>query len=250
VLLEQTLIGSVKMLIEILGMLSPHASSRAARIQRYVVELSAALSVPNRWQWNLGALVSQLGCAMLPKELLAKVERAEPLSSDERGLYESHPQIAGKLLAAIPRLDDVAAIVTAQYGPLRFADKPDAFADWDLRGMGQLLLRTAVEFDQSITRGLGREAALEAIRSLKLSAPPSLFTALRTVTIARPPAVIREVRLRDLLPGMVLEQDLVSAKGIRLVPAGQEVTRTLIVKLTSIAEGVGVAEPFRVRVIT
>jgi hypothetical protein len=38
-------------------------------------------------------------------------------------------------------------------------------------------------------------------------------------------------------------------KGIRLVPAGHEVTRTLMVKLASCAEGVGVGEPFRVRVL-
>jgi hypothetical protein len=47
---------------------------------------------------------------------------------------------------------------------------------------------------------------------------------------------------------MVLEEDLVSPKGIRLVPAGQEVTRSLMVRLESIAGGVGVAEPFRVLV--
>jgi hypothetical protein len=48
----------------------------------------------------------------------------------------------------------------------------------------------------------------------------------------------------------MLEEDLVSPKGIRLVPAGQEVTRSLITRLTSIAAGVGVAEPFRVLVPT
>ena len=47
---------------------------------------------------------------------------------------------------------------------------------------------------------------------------------------------------------MILDEDLVTPKGIRLVPSGQEVTRTLIVRLTSIADGVGVAEPFRVQV--
>ena len=49
---------------------------------------------------------------------------------------------------------------------------------------------------------------------------------------------------------MLLDEDLVSPKGIRLVPSGHEVTRTLLVRLSSIADGVGVAEPFRVRVPT
>jgi hypothetical protein len=56
--------------------------------------------------------------------------------------------------------------------------------------------------------------------------------------------------LKDLAVGMILDEDLVSPKGIRLVPMGQEVTRTLIVRLTSIASGVGIAEPFRVQVST
>jgi hypothetical protein len=33
------------------------------------------------------------------------------------------------------------------------------------------------------------------------------------------------------------------------VPAGHEVTRALIVKLQSIAQGIGVTEPFRVKVL-
>lgn len=45
---------------------------------------------------------------------------------------------------------------------------------------------------------------------------------------------------------MVLDQDLVSSKGLRTVPEGNEVTRPLIVKLLSIASGVGIVEPFRV----
>jgi hypothetical protein len=37
---------------------------------------------------------------------------------------------------------------------------------------------------------------------------------------------------------MILEEDIVSLKGIRLVPAGHEVTRSLIVRLNSIAGGI------------
>ncbi len=57
------------------------------------------------------------------------------------------------------------------------------------------------------------------------------------------------VHLKELAPGMILEEDVVSLKGIRLVPAGHEVTRALIVKLQSIAQGIGVTEPFRVKVL-
>lgn len=248
VLLEQTLIGSVKMLIEILGMVSPEASSRASRLQRHVVELAAALSLPNQWQWGLAAFVSQIGCVALPKEILSKVEAAQALTEHEKRLYESHPVVASKLLGAIPRLEDIAAIVTAQFGPMSFAGKPDDIRQWDLRGVGQLLMRTTFEFDQLITRGASRETAADSLRASKLALPETVLKALLSLEVATRELIVRQVRVKQLTPGMILDEDLVSSKGIRLVPAGLEITRTLIVRLMSIAEGVGVAEPCRVRV--
>jgi CheY-like chemotaxis protein len=248
VLLEQTLSGSIKMLIELLGMVSPSASSRASRLQHYVLELAHALGLAARWQWSTAAYVSQIGCVTLPKEILAKVDAAQVLSDEERRLYESHPEIAEKLLAAIPRLEDIAAIVRAQFGAADFGARPADIANWDVRSVGELLLRTSVDFDRLVTRGTSREAAAEALRTSKLALPPGVLKALLTLKVAGREFTRRQVRLKELMPGMILDEDLVSLKGIRLIPAGQEVTRTIIVRLTSIADGVGVAEPFRVQV--
>jgi response regulator RpfG family c-di-GMP phosphodiesterase len=248
VLLEQTLSGSVKMLIEILGMVSPAASTRAGRLQRYAVELSGALGLPARWQWGLAAFVSQIGYVALPKEILFKVEACQTLTEEERRLYESHPEVAGKLLAAIPRLEDVAAIVTVQFGPLSFAGMPDDVRHWDIRAVGQLLLRTLIEYDHLVARGATRESAVDTLSASKLGFPPFVLKALLCLSITAKERVVREIRLNDLMIGMILDEDLVSPKGIRLVPSGAEVTRTLMIRLTSIASGVGVAEPFRVRV--
>jgi response regulator RpfG family c-di-GMP phosphodiesterase len=248
ILLEQTLSGCVTMLIEILGMVSPTASSRASRLQRYVVGLATALQLRSQWQWDLAAFVSQIGCVALPGELLSKVEAGQPLSDEERRLHESHPEVAGKLLASIPRLEDVAEIVTAQFGPLNFQAAPADLKQWDLRATGRLLLRTAMEFDLLIVRGMRRDTAVDALRASKIGIPAAVIEALRSLVPSSQESVVRRLKLKELIPGMILDEDLVSPKGIRLVPAGHEVTRSLIVRLTSIAGGVGVVEPFRVRV--
>jgi response regulator RpfG family c-di-GMP phosphodiesterase len=248
VLLEQTLSGAVKMLIEILGMVSPTASNRAARLQRYTIELSKALGLPERWEWGLAAFVSQIGCVALPKDMLFKVEAGQALSEDEKRLYESHPEVAGRLLAAIPRLEDVAAIVSVQFGALNFAGMPDDLRQWDCRKLGQLLLRASIEYDRLVARGASRESAVNALRAPHFGFPASVLRALSCLSTAAKERVVRQIRLADLAVGMILDEDLVSPKGIRLVPSGAEVTRTLMIRLTSIATGVGVAEPFRVRV--
>jgi response regulator RpfG family c-di-GMP phosphodiesterase len=248
VLLEQTLSGSVKMLIEILGMVSPTSSNRASRLQRYTLEMAAALGLAEHWQSALAAHLSQIGCVALPQGLMTKVESGEKLDEEERRLYESHPEVAGKLLAAIPRLEDVAAIVTSQFAAPSFEGKPEDLRQWDVRSMGQLLLTTAIEFDRLTVRGTTREAAIEKLRSHPQGRNAALLEALHTLHVASHERVPRQLRVKDLLPGMILDQDLVSPKGIRLVPSGHEVTRSLIVRLSSIADGVGVSEPFRVLV--
>jgi response regulator RpfG family c-di-GMP phosphodiesterase len=250
VLLEQTLSGAVKMLIEILGMVSPAASNRAARLQRYTIELSNALGLSKRWEWALAAFVSQIGCVALPKDMLFKVEACQTLGEEEQRLYESHPEVAGKLLAAIPRLEDVAAIVTAQFGALKFSGMPDDLRQWDVRKLGQLLLRASIEFDRLVARGASRESAVNALRAPQFEFPPPVLRALLGISTAANERIVRQIRLADLTVGMILDEDLVSPKGIRLVPSGAEVTRTLMIRLTSIASGVGVAEPFRVRAAT
>jgi hypothetical protein len=69
----------------------------------------------------------------LPQEILSKVEASQALTDEGKGLFESHPQGARKLLATIPRLDEVAAIVAAQFGQPNCAGEPDNISDWAKR---------------------------------------------------------------------------------------------------------------------
>jgi hypothetical protein len=48
---------------------------------------------------------------------------------------------------------------------------------------------------------------------------------------------------------MIFDDDLKTTKGMRLVSSGQEVTTSLLVRLRTVANGVGVVEPFRVQVL-
>ena len=250
VLLEQTLAGSVKMLTEILAIVSPAAYGRASRLQRYVEAMAAAVGVSDRWQLPLAAMVSQIGCIGLPKDTLSKIAAGQQLTDEERRLYDSHPEVAGTLLAAIPRLEDVAAIVAAQRSPPGAGSGPGDPAHWDTRRVGQLLLWAASEFDRQIVAGVGSAAALKSMRESCPAVTPAISGALAVLSAAVRPTIRRMIGLKDLLPGMLLDQDLMSTKGLRLVSSGQEITSSLLVRLRTIASGVGVEEPFRVQVST
>jgi CheY-like chemotaxis protein len=248
VLLEQTLSGAVSMLIDVLSLVTPAAYARARRLQHYVAALARALQLPNRWQWPLAALVSQIGCVSLPKDTLSKVEAGEPLTDEESTLYETHPQLAAKMLQAIPRLEDVAAMVGYQNRPLGdlvFSGEPIL---WDVRTAGIILLQAASGFDREVNKGLNAVAAAAALRTSRGAPPLVVLEAMKNLPIAARGHVMKSVRLLDLAPGMLLDEALATCKGACLVPAGQEVTSHLLVRLKSIAASVQLQEPFRVRV--
>jgi CheY-like chemotaxis protein len=246
-LLEETVAGAVKMLIDILGLVSPAATSRAARLQRYVNAMVAGLHLADNWQWPLAALMSQIGCVTLPKDLMSKAEAGQVLAVHEKLLYEAHPDVAGRLLSTIPRFEDVAYIVAAQDRAATIG-KSANWRDCDVRTVGHALLHAAHEFDQLVSGGVSPKAAVERLRAVDHGIPEAMANALLTIPLSTQPWAARQVMIKDLAPGMVFDEDLVSSKGLRIVPEGHEVTRSLIAKLTSFNNGVGVVEPFRVRI--
>jgi len=248
VLLEQTLSGAVAMLIEMLSLVTPAAYSRARRMQHYVVALAAVLELRERWQWPLAALVSQIGCVSLPKETLSKVEAGQELSEEERALHQSHPQLAAKMLQAIPRLEEVAAIVGGQNSSLQGLELPADRRSCDVVTTGILLLRAANCFDALVLQGHTAVDAVETLRRANTNLPPIVIDAMRILPIAGKERVVRAVRLVDLAAGMILDEALLTRKGACLVPAREEVTPNLLLRLRSIATGVQIKEPFRVQV--
>lgn len=249
-LLEQTLSGAVKMLTEVLGLANPVAYSRAARVQRYAQAISEALGVGSHWELRLAAMLSQIGCIALPPEVFTKVYAGRSLDDEEQRLYATHPELAAKLLASIPRLEEVAKIIGAQMKRPNLGTALQVNGHGDGKQLAVLVLRAATELDELIARGTPPANALQKLTASWPELPAAVSDALRTVQLPAGEIVIRGIRIADLAAGMVLDEDLKSPNGIRLVPQGNEVTNTMIVRLRSIAAGVGIKEPFRVRVQT
>lgn len=249
-LLENTLNATVRVLVEVLGLINPGAQRRASQIERYADAASTALNLPNAWKYHLAAMLSQLGCITLPAETLMKVHGGQALSDEEKQLYDQHPEVAGQLLSKIPRLEDVAAMVAGQLRPPGKELAGGNAGTWNPQALGAAILWAAARFDQIVGQGKTPAIAAQQIRQLAPELPPAVIEAMLKSQPSRGSRLeSRSVTVRNLAVGMVLEADLVSAKGIRLVPKGTEVTNTLLDRIRTIANGVGVAEPIRVSVM-
>jgi len=185
-LLKKTLLGSIHVLTETLSLVSPTAFSRASRIRGYVKQIVTQLRLSNGWQFELAAMLSQVGCVTLPQVLLDKVYAGHPLTSDEQVLFAAHPQVACDLLVKIPRLESVAHMIAGQLTP------PPKDREWgdDLRQadpvtVGACLLQAALDFDQLLACGASPQAALTAMRNRNGQYHPSLLDALGYIELAK-----------------------------------------------------------------
>ncbi len=244
-LLENTLNATVRVLVEVLGLINPAAQQRATQIEKYAAAATTALKLPQGWKYQLAAMLSQLGCITLPADTLSKVYSGQPLTDEERGLYASHPEVAGKLLGQIPRLEDVAAMVAGQV-----RTPPKDLSAANAQQMGSAILWAAVRMDQLVNQGRAQRAAGQQIQKEAPHLPPDAIEAMvGTPAAATSRRESRAVGVNNLAVGMILESDVVSTKGIRLVPKGAEITGSLLGRLRTIAGGVGVAEPIKVSVM-
>jgi len=86
-LLENTLKGSVQVLTNILELVNPLAFSRTSRIQNYVSQICKRLKVEDIWQYELAAMLSQIGCVAVPSNTLSKVYAGSGLSEEELQMF-------------------------------------------------------------------------------------------------------------------------------------------------------------------
>ena len=113
-LLENTLKGSVRVLASILELVNPLAFSRTSRIQNYVSQICKRLNVEDIWQYELAAMLSQIGCVAVPSDILAKVYSGGNMSEEEQRMFRDHPQLGKQLLSNIPRLEKVSEMISGQ----------------------------------------------------------------------------------------------------------------------------------------
>ena len=225
VLLEQTLHGCIKALTDVLSIASPAAFGRATRIKQVVSELADKLGLRERWQVEVGAMLSQLGHITLPSETAEKVYFGRPLTAEEQQLVNKLPVVTEQLICNIPRLEDVREILASYANaPPEQTGAPVELQD-DLVYTGAQLLRVAVDFDGLESQGSDARIAVNTMRGRTASYDPRILAALVAIRgDDGPTQEIKELTLGELSMGMVLTEDVKMANGMLLAARGYEIT--------------------------
>jgi response regulator RpfG family c-di-GMP phosphodiesterase len=241
-LLQKTLKGSITVLSELLGLSNPMAFSSAVRFKNYVVQLAEILNLPNLWQYEISALMSQIGCVTLPGDVLSKIYLGRELNEDERNMYTNHPAVGARLLEKIPRLENVTKIIAMQQ--LRFDQYDEELTSKEFEEvlLGAQILKAVTDFDLHMFRGSSSGEALQLMRKEKGVYNQQIIKALQRIKVERHECIVA-LKVADISIGMTAAEDVVAKNGGLIIPKGQIITWPIMQGLKNFAKQVGVIEP-------
>jgi CheY-like chemotaxis protein len=227
VLLQDTLVGSIEALCEVLAMADPVSYGRAQRLKRHAAELAAATACPDSWQIEMAAMLSRLGYVSLPGDVLERFHAGKPLTPAEDLMVARVPEVTESLLRHIPRLEPVRAMLRELAAPPPVPPVAES--------RGTAVLRIVADFDALVSGDSTPGRALDIMRGRTGAYASDLlgeFSRLHSDADER--LEVREIERSALRCGMILADDLRLRTGAVLVARGYCVTESLLSRLRNL----------------
>lgn len=234
-LLNKTLKGSIKVLVDILSIANPVAFSKATRLSDLAKMIARKLNYKDLWEVEIASLLSLIGCIAVPEEILTKKYSNKQLTSRETEIYNSYPQIGKSILKNIPRLENIAEAIEYQlnsYIPSEENDKNGEKYPFIAR-----LLKVVNDFDNYIELGASNSRALEQMNKEEYLYDPEILTALETELKGIDEGyLIKTMKLSDIETGMTPAEDIKDINGQTLISKGHEISEIIKICLVNFSQ--------------
>jgi response regulator RpfG family c-di-GMP phosphodiesterase len=254
-LLEQTLKGSVGVLIEILSIVDTQSFGRACILRDNVREIAKSLNVRDLWDLELAAMLCEIGRVTIPASTIIKEKEGEPLSDAEKEMLASLPGIGCRLLTKIPRLDPVAQTVLYQNKNFDGSGYPHDNISGNKIPLGARIIKILNDLHRIESKGIQRDAAFTMLMQREGSYDPVILdwifqwlisSVSKSKSIKK---IIRSVSVTELEVGQILLSDINTAAGALLIPSGNRISESLREKILNFARLQGIRGPIKVEMI-
>lgn len=249
-LLGKTLGGSIRVLTDLLSLAKPQAFHKTRKIRNLARELFNALEIENKWQIEIAATLSQIGCVTIPDEILKKIYRGLILPESENVMFLSHPSIGADMIKNIPRMEAVADIIRYQEKNYDGSGYPHDSISEDNIPAGSRILKIALDYDKAVTGGVeSRQALADMSKKTGVYDPVILQIAQKRFSEFESPKrsfISREVSADDLDESMYLAEDLVTASGSAIANKNQKLTPALIAAIKNYSKNSQLKETVKI----
>jgi len=255
-LLEATLAGSVKVLVDILTLVHHEATERAPLVREWAGQAARWLSVEDAWELDLAAMLAPIGLITIPPDILDKMFNGGSLKKVEREIVDRAPEVARNLISNIPRMEGVARIIYYQNKGYDGSGFPSDWVAGPDIPEGARILR--ILHDLATVSDVPDRAAFDAIAENAAHYDPGILKVIRTGFLGKngkagPVAAekVLKVSADALWPGARLVSNIEAEDGTLLLAAGRRISQAQIELLHNmrrtrrIKEPIHVAEPER-----
>jgi response regulator RpfG family c-di-GMP phosphodiesterase len=226
--LQETLLGLIAALVDMLAITNPVAFGRARRLKTIAMAFAKSLGHEEFWQLEAAAMLSQIGYISLPVELSEKIYYGESLTPEEKVLAGGVDRVSEQLLEHVPRLEPVMQVLMA----LKWTDEQIARLGEGTIGLATRILGLTMEYDTQVIRGVAADEAVHRLRSSTARFGQELTEQFaRHVGTLTGGTEVRELALKMVKPGMTILADVRTQLGTLLVPRGFEVTARFLDKI-------------------
>lgn len=248
VLLTKTLKGTIRILMDILSIVNPLASSQLPRLRNLASRLATRLGLNNVWEVELAAMLSQIGYVAIPNVILEKKFNGENLSENENDIFMSHSNIGRKLLVNIPRLEKIAEAISYQFKQFGGGGMPDDKIEGLAIPIISRILKVILDFEAQIRTGKNEKQSIEIMLRHREWYDPEVLAALEADIMNTVKGyVIKKINLHEIMSGMILGDDIKDKKtGAVLISKGQEITDVMKMRLYNYIRFREISEPIKI----
>lgn len=216
-LLQKTLLGSVKALVDVLALSNPMVLGRASRIRDTVRAVTKLLHLEQPWRVEFAALLAPLCAVWLPEEALRKLYDGEELEPGERLRLAENMATMKRILGHIPRLgpvilllDELADLAGANQNAVPLAQVSESAR----------VIWAAMELDALEARGQPWTETTQTLRARVDIYGQDLVEALLQWKDDPGQMQVMTIELSELQDGMVLCEDLKTVDDMLILPRG------------------------------
>jgi len=236
-LLQNTLNGSVKILTEILSTMDPQSFGKAQQLKEAMQTFLQHFQVGHHWELELAALLCPIGRVTIPATVLLKSCAGLTLNCSESEMLQRVPEIGAGLLAKIPRLENVAAIVRYQAKNYDGSGCPADSRQGERIPMGARIIKVLNDLLELEREQHSRASALGQMQLRSGTYDPNVLAAAsKAFDVYLDPSETERLKtaslsICELMVGMILAMDLKTADGQTLVASGNRITPMLLERL-------------------
>lgn len=210
--------------MELISMTNPFAYEYSNTTKKLSAAVARDMGISEVWKVEIAAMLSLIGTCVTPPEKTEMIITGQNVSLEDKKHFASHPFVGSRLVAKIPRLEELAEIIKNQMEPLgeiEFDPRNTVLA-------GSQILGVVINYQNYIHRGQTPKGAINLLKQNRAKNNIDAVKALDRVLEYGGAETLRNLDIKDLKEGMILAEDIFTAEGGILVKRGTAVNELVI----------------------